>query len=198
MRHIMTPIYPYHELSDEAQHAAREEFRDHELPHHVQAGLDAVLYACAEVGTALGIEFDPRLEGEQRTPRASIWFQGFAAVYNNNGASFDGAWQRDHMRLAVAMNLANGDDKLHAIVATMQEFDLEASAVIKATSPTTVDITVDADDPSAIERAIRAFTAWMYDQLHAEFLERTSDEGIAARLAFESAEFTAEGARVVP
>lgn len=188
--------YTYAELNEKAQEAVRIDYRDRFMPRDVHGAVAAVLERSEKVGILLGITFDRRLEGDQQVDRPAFWFHGFDGP--TCGAAFDGEWERDKLDYVMVFKLFGDDAKLCNIAKDLRDAPKGANACAKSprggpTLDIDVAVGVEIDEAIDIERALREFAGWVYDELKNAYLAVSADEAIAGALIGRGAEYTVTG-----
>ena len=189
MKTIVTPVYTFDELDDEAKEKSREWYRDGSLDY---AWWDTVYDYAKEAGAALGITVD------------NIEFSGFYS--QGDGACFTGSyayrkgWQQ-------ALHAVIRDEPLEDIGRSLQAaqrlvFYKGTATVVKTghryCDETSVRIDCDPDTATftdAVTDALRDFMRWIYQSLEQEYEYLMSDDSVDDMLRANDYTFTADGRR---
>jgi hypothetical protein len=206
-RTVSQTVYPYSELSRDAQAVALNWYR--EIMDSSDYA-DAVIEDAKNVAEILGITFETDSSG-----LPEIHWSGFGS--QGDGASFDGDYAFKAGACAAVTEYAPQDAELRSIAEGLQTlFDrhgaISASVYLARglsryvhsghlyvdldPTPDGVGLTVNWDEASDdLLRLMRRFADWIYRQLEAEHDATTSDEPVAESIVANEYEFTADGRR---
>ena len=189
MKTIVTPVYTFDELDDEAKEKSREWYRDGSLDY---AWWDTVYDYAKEAGAALGITVD------------NIEFSGFYS--QGDGACFTGSYTyRKGWRQALRAVTRN--ETLECIGHRLQDaqrmvFYKGTATVVKTghryCDETSVRIDCEPDTTTftdAVTDALRDFMRWIYKSLEQEYEYLMSDECVDDTIRANDYTFTADGRR---
>jgi hypothetical protein len=208
MRELITTVYQFDELSDEAKERAREWWREATAGDNDFA--ESVIDDAATIADLLGIDLRTRrvnlMGGGTRMEPAIWWSLGGG----DSGASFDGTYQYRAGSVRDIMQHAPEDAELHRIAHELQSaqrpyfYKLSADIRSNNRSYPHVDVFVtddrtgyDAEDAAAerIVDAMRDFAHWIYRALVREYEYQFSDECVDDNLRANEYEFTEDGER---
>ena len=204
-KQVVSTVYSYKELSEQAKEKARDWYRDGNLDYD---WWESVYEDAKTIGAFLGWTID------------DIYFSGFSS--QGDGACFEGHWSLDTVSLKKLQAHAPSDKDLHKIGADFQELvslnqhrrklaRLEGvEDVYEAPSGSVkqsghyshkgcTDFSVDNMDPASEDTLIeisRDFMDWIYDQLEKEHDWLQADEQVAESIMANDYEFDEDGNRV--
>lgn len=192
-RTVTTTVYKFAELSEDAQQAALDRYRDFNADHE---WWDFVFEDAKECGAILGIRID------------RIYFRGFSS--QGDGACFEGGYYYAKGAVRAIRKHAPGDETLAQIAQTLQDVQRGAFYALAAAvkhcghyyheNCTSIDVEIDrppysvsAEQEEAIKEALRDFMRWIYRRLEAEYEYLTSDEQVRESLEANECGFTEDG-----
>ena len=212
MREIITKVYTFNELSDQAKEKAREWYR-HTLSsddYYAECTIKDADTIAALFGLAID-RHDVRLVGGKTRQDPSIWWQlGYG---QGDGASFDGVYTYKKDALEAVKAYAPTDARLHAIVEDLQKAQapyLPRAGTLSAECRGnhgrmyfTVEYTqggvpvVDATeiDEKSITAPLRDFARWIYDGIREEYECQNADAQVDETIRVNGYEFTEDGKR---
>lgn len=195
MRKIITEVYVFDELSDDAKEKARDWFRQFVFTD--SNDWEFVYEDAKEIASLFGLNVQ------------EIYFTGFAS--QGDGACFEGDYSFKPGGLKAVKEHAPQDAELHSIVKALHDIQRRNFNQITATTAhsghychsgcMTVDIErKDGKDWSdsardAVKDQLRNFADWVYCQLEAEYNYQMSDEFVDENIRINEYEFTENGGR---
>lgn len=191
MREVVSKVYKFDELSDDAKEKAREWYRNGSLDYD---WYNSVYEDAKTCGALIGIEID------------KIYFSGFSS--QGDGACFEGEYQYKKGALKAIKEHAPKDTELHNIAMELQKeqrkhfYSLgaraEHSGYYYHSGCMHVDVfNRDGDiDNDVITDQLRYFADWIYSQLEKEYDFLNSDAQVDESIIANEYEFTEEGERV--
>lgn len=226
-----TTVYTFAELSDKAKEKARDWYREasqgdtyfseHVIEDAVRIGELFGLTIDTETHTSIGgyetidgeTKWNPSKKKTWTSP--AVHFSGFSS--QGDGASFEGTYEYKPGGLAVVMDYAPQDKKLHDIVATLENiglgvcFDITTSGSYSHSGCMSFELRDQYDTEGELinveemfsrdtieqaQEALKAFADWIYENLEAEYNYQNSAEYIDETIEANEYEFTEHGERV--
>lgn len=205
---VVTKVYTFDELSDEAKEKAREWWREFAL---YDKWWDDVYGIADEVFKALGITSDKmtkRMDGSMRRSGPCIWFSGFSS--QGDGACFEGTYSYAKGAAKKLKELFPHDEELQRIAKELQDLQsrhfYKLSAAVKHSGHyyhkhcTDIEVYIDGDDYNVaadlhegISDLLRDVMDWIYEKLEAEHDYLLSDECVDENIHINEYEFTEDG-----
>lgn len=195
MRVIETQVFKYSELSESAQSAARDWWR--------QAGAGDTYFSESVIGDAqhiaeiLGVSFDTR-RGSKAEP--AIYWSGFWS--QGDGCAFDAEWSYAKGSTRAIREHAPNDTVLHRIADDLQRAARVSFYRCSARASTghrnnmhVAEYDVSSRAEGDIDSALQDFAGWLYRALEAEYDYSMSDDTVAENIECNECEFTEDGAR---
>lgn len=210
--HTVT-TYDYDELDDKARTRARDWYRN--LQQDDPDWAEFTIEDAVRMGGILGIEFDhspiPLMGGGTR-PEPHIYYQLHT---QGSGAYFEGRYSYAAAAATTIKAEAPQDTELRRIARELHQLQRKHAYRLTArvkhqgqatySRATYIEVykgdeelspeELGVDEPAAQElrQLLRDFMDWIYEQLHAEWDSRQTDEYIEAQLKDGDYEFTKEG-----
>jgi len=199
-------VYPFNELSPEAQEEAIESFREGHLDYDWREFVYDDVESAAKI---LGIELTQKpvrlMNGTTRYD-PSIWFSGF--YHQGSGSCFNGSYSYAKGATKAIKAEFPGHKELHRIAHNLQDAQsrefYNLTATIKGNDRYhTLDIEVYRKDDQyrdllegsedGITEALRDFNHWIYKSLENEYEYLMSDDSIKETILANEYEFTENG-----
>lgn len=199
MRTVKHKIYSFSELSEESKEKAISNVRDNEN-YLSYDWWDSVYEDFRQIAKITGIYI------------ADIYFSGFSS--QGDGACFTGAYAYKSGALKELKKYAPKDEKLHAIVKSLQEvqskyfYKLSAQIthngryyhsnsvsidVLHENENVTLPYTKNYRDDTGIDEALRGLMEWLYSTLEKEYDYLMSDEAVIEHVEANELEFWGTG-----
>lgn len=201
MREIITKLYKFDELSDEAKETAREWFREGGLDYD---WWDSVYEDVKAIAPLLGIEIKQKDNAPMNIP--AIYFSGFSS--QGDGACLEGSYRYAKDAPHKIKGYAPKDSELLRIAKELQAIQkahgyrltasLSHSGRYYHKYSVTIDI-MDGEDSAneqtenAIKELLRDFMEWIYRQLEQSYEYLNSDEAVDETIQANEYEFTIDG-----
>lgn len=202
-----TPLFLFHQLSDEAKEVARQWFRE---VAYEDEWWDHVYSDAVQAATLLGIEIGTRRGRAGPFDTPAIYFSGFWS--QGDGASFEGYYQYAKGSLKAIREEFPTDVELNRIAKELHTiqaryfFKLQVRITQSGHychSHTMSCTTTHADDEwrdvgnadEYLKEAMRDFADWIYDRLRAEWDWLNADEQVDESIEANEYTFTETGKR---
>ncbi len=208
---IETIVYTYEELSDAAQDAARDWYR--ELgPHY--GWWQAVYEDFAMICDSIGINLKTRIRNastQRQFCEPCVWFTGFRN--QGDGASFEASWRYARGGSLAIRAHAPQDRVLHHIADRLQDVQRrniyqlaanidhrgqychEHAMVITVERDSAIGQPPTEDAETTVAGAMRDLARWLYKRLEAEHEHITSESEVEAAIIANEYTFTVSGCR---
>ena len=189
---VITKVYPFDELSDEAKQAALEELWDLNVDHE---WWDSDFEDIKAIATLMGIGIE------------NVYFSGFSS--QGDGACFTGYYSYGKQSLEKVKDYAPQDEELYRIAKALQTaqrpcfYGLQARIEHRGRYSheycTTIDVSTDdyyclsESTDEDLQDALRDYMRWMYRQIRAQYEYLTGEEAIVETIEANEYEFTEDG-----
>jgi len=195
MRTIETKVYPFDELSKEAQQKAIENLYDINIQFH--DWWDHTCEDAKEIGKLMGIDIE------------NIYFSGFSS--QGDGACFEGSYTYEKGSAQSVKGYAPKDKELHRIALELSKLQkknfYQLGARVKQSGHSMhencTDIQVWSDNEAmgganddayyGLKELLRDYMKWIYSQLEKQHDYLVSDEAIKETIEANEYEFTEDG-----